>query len=219
MSVLDDIDFQVELMRNDLINVKYIMDLIGQINLSDVKARDEKRHQIHKLLDKADDQQLRLKADLIRSFLDKVVPSLKEDSDINEAYYEFEDKEKTKEIDIFAEQKDFSAILLNEAVNEYEYSGNIDRKSIGQNISEPFMKRKRKPTKLYSLLKILLKNMVWLNNFIKSLYFSLLQGFLLYTQFVVIKNTNKKVSQISQLFTFHNGSLINRLEVVETSQG
>ena len=77
MSVLDDIDFQVELMRNDLINVKYIMDLIGQINLSDVKARDEKRHQIHKLLDKADDQQLRLKADLIRSFLDKVVPSLK----------------------------------------------------------------------------------------------------------------------------------------------
>ena len=74
VSVLDDIDFQVELMRNDLINVKYIMDLIGQINLSDVKARDEKRHQIHKLLDKADDQQLRLKADLIRSFLDKVVP-------------------------------------------------------------------------------------------------------------------------------------------------
>ena len=39
VSVLDDIDFQ--LMRNDLINVKYIMDLIGQINLSDAKARDE----------------------------------------------------------------------------------------------------------------------------------------------------------------------------------
>ena len=51
------------------------------------------------------------------------------------------------------------------------------------------------------------------------MYFSLLQGFLLYTQFVVIKNTNKKVSQISQLFTFHNGSLINRLETVEASQG
>ena len=27
------------------------------------------------------------------------------------------------------------------------------------------------------------------------------------------------MSQISQLFTFHNGSLINRLETVETSQG
>ena len=153
VSVLDDIDFQVELMRNDLINVKYIMDLIGQINLSDTKARDEKRHQIHKLLDKADDQQLRLKADLIRSFLDKVVPLLKEDSDINEAYYEFEDKEKTKEIDAFAEQKAFSAMLLNEAVNEYEYSGNIDRKSIGQNISEPFMKRKRKTDQIIQFIE------------------------------------------------------------------
>ena len=81
-------------------------------------------------------------------------------------------------------------MLLNEAVNEYEYSGNIDRKSIGQNISEPFMKRKRKPTKLYSLLKILLKNMVWLNNFIKSLYFSLLQGF--YIIYLVCSNKNTK---------------------------
>jgi len=72
VSVLDDIDFKVELMRNDLINVKYIMDLISQINLSDKKASDEKRHQIHKLLDKADDQQLRLRADLIREFIDQV---------------------------------------------------------------------------------------------------------------------------------------------------
>lgn len=99
-------------MRNDLINVKYIMDLIGQINLSDAKARDEKRHQIHKLLDKADDQQLRLKADLIRSFLDKVVPSLKEDSDINEAYYEFEDKEKPKKLMHLQNKKPFLLCYL-----------------------------------------------------------------------------------------------------------
>lgn len=152
-SVLDDIDFQVELMRNDLINVKYIMDLIGQINLSDVKARDEKRHQIHKLLEKADDQQLRLKADLIRDFLDKVVPSLKEDSDINEAYYEYEDEQKMIEIDTFAEDKTFSPIILNEVVSEFEYSGNIDRKYIGQNITEPFIKRKRKTDKIVQFVE------------------------------------------------------------------
>ncbi|WP_422404724.1 type I restriction endonuclease subunit R [Mammaliicoccus sp. JADD-157] len=152
-SVLDDIDFQVELMRNDLINVKYIMDLIGQINLSDVKARDEKRHQIHKLLEKADDQQLRLKADLIRDFLDKVVPSLKEDSDINEAYYEYEDEQKMIEIDTFAEDKTFSPIILNEVVSEFEYSGNIDRKYIGQNITEPFIKRKRKTDQIVQFVE------------------------------------------------------------------
>ena len=45
----------------------------------------------------------------------KWVPSLREDSDINEAYYEFENNEKIKEIGVFAEQKAFSANLLNEA--------------------------------------------------------------------------------------------------------
>lgn len=59
-----------------------------------------------------------------------------------------------------------------------------------------------------------------MNNFYKILvFFIYYKDFLLYTQFVVIKNTNKKVNQISQLFTFHNGSLINRLETVEVSQG
>lgn len=62
--------------------------------------------------------------------------------------------------------------------------------------------------------------MVWSNKFYENpCIFSLLQGFLLYTQFVVIKKYKKKVSQISQLFTFHNGSLINRLETIEASQG
>ena len=81
------------------------------------------------------------------------------------------------------------------------------------------MKRKRKPTKLYSLLKILLKNMVWLNNFYKILVFFFTTRIFVIYSICSNKNTNKKVSQISQLFTFHNGSLINRLEVVETSQG
>ena len=61
--------------------------------------------------------------------------------------------------------------------------------------------------------------MVWLNNFIKSLYFSLLQGFYIIYLVCSNKKYKKKVNKISQLFTFHNGSLINRLEVVETSQG
>ena len=35
VSVLDDIDFEVEILRNDLINVQYILDLLNQIDLTD----------------------------------------------------------------------------------------------------------------------------------------------------------------------------------------
>ena len=149
VSVLDDIDFQVELMRNDLINVKYIMDLIGQINLSDAKARDEKRHQIHKLLDKADDQQLRLKADLIRSFLDKVVPSLK-DSDINEAY-EFEDKEKQKKL-MHLQNKSFSAMLLMKLLMSMNIVV-ISIVNLSVKIFQSLLKRKRKTDEIIRFIE------------------------------------------------------------------
>ncbi|MDQ7193593.1 type I restriction endonuclease subunit R [Staphylococcus felis] len=144
VSILDDIDFKIELMRNDLINVKYIMDLIGQINLSNKNERDEKRRQIHQLLDKADDEQLRLKADLIRQFIDRVVPSLKEDADINEAYYDYEEQQKLKEIDTFAQQQSMSPTFINEVIGEYEYSGHIDRKQVRQNITGNLIQRKKK---------------------------------------------------------------------------
>ncbi|AVP36170.1 type I restriction endonuclease subunit R [Staphylococcus felis] len=144
VSILDDIDFKIELMRNDLINVKYIMDLIGQINLSNKNERDEKRRQIHQLLDKADDEQLRLKADLIRQFIDRVVPSLKEDADINEAYYDYEEQQKLKEIDTFAQQHSMSPTFINEVIGEYEYSGHIDRKQVRQNITGNLIQRKKK---------------------------------------------------------------------------
>ena len=65
---LDDIDFEVEILRNDLINVQYILDLLNQIDLTDKEQTEKARHQIRKLLEQADDDKLRLKADLIREF-------------------------------------------------------------------------------------------------------------------------------------------------------
>ncbi|MGV3244889.1 type I restriction endonuclease subunit R [Staphylococcus sp. 11261D007BR] len=152
-SILDDIDFKIELMRNDVINVKYIMDLIGQINLSNKAERDEKRRQIHQLLDKADDEQLRLKADLIRQFIDNVVPSLQKDADINEAYYDYEEQEKQKEIDQFADHQALSPLLVNDIVNEYEYSGNIDRRQVRNNIKGNLIQRKKTTDKVVQFVE------------------------------------------------------------------
>ncbi|RIL87656.1 restriction endonuclease subunit R, partial [Staphylococcus equorum] len=133
-SVLDDIDFKVELLRNDLINVQYILDLLASIDLTDEADRDHRRRQIHQLLDKADDEQLRLKADLIRKFLDKVIPTLATDADINEAYYDYEEQEKVKEVQQFAESKEYSSSKLLSIIGEYEYSGILDRAELQEGI-------------------------------------------------------------------------------------
>ncbi|NFW35498.1 type I restriction endonuclease subunit R, partial [Staphylococcus aureus] len=58
-SILDNIDFNIEILRNDLINVQYILDLLNQIDLSDTEQQAKDIKEIRKVLDKADDDQLR----------------------------------------------------------------------------------------------------------------------------------------------------------------
>ena len=92
------------------------------------------RNQIKQLLDKADDDKLRLKAELIREFLDKVIPQLDEDAVVEDAYFNFEEKVKEKEIQDFADSKEYPVELLKEVINEYEFSGQLDNTVVEQGI-------------------------------------------------------------------------------------
>ncbi|MDT0705563.1 type I restriction endonuclease subunit R [Staphylococcus haemolyticus] len=143
-SVLEDIDFKIEVLRNDLINVQYILDLLNNIDLTDKKQTERVRNQIKQLLDKADDDKLRLKAELIREFLDKVIPQLDEDAVVEDAYFNFEEKVKEKEIQDFADSKEYPVELLKEVINEYEFSGQLDNTVVEQGIKGGLLVRTQK---------------------------------------------------------------------------
>ncbi|HCG75935.1 MULTISPECIES: type I restriction endonuclease subunit R [Staphylococcus] len=144
VSVLDDIDFEVEILRNDLINVQYILDLLNQIDLTDKEQTEKARHQIRKLLEQADDDKLRLKADLIREFLDSVIPHLEEGTAIDDAYYEFEEEVKEGELQDFAKDQTYPIDLLKKLVNEYEYSGQLDNNLVEEGVSGGLLVRTKK---------------------------------------------------------------------------
>lgn len=152
-SVLDDIDFKIELLRNDLINVQYILDLIASIDLSDQGMREKQRSEIHQLLDKADNEQLRLKADLIRSFLDEVIPTLSKDEDISEAYYDYEAQEKEKEIKHFAENNAYPFRKIKVMIGEYEYSGILNRGELRDGIPGGLLVRRKKANEAEKFIK------------------------------------------------------------------
>lgn len=143
-SVLEDIDFKIEVLRNDLINVQYILDLLNNIDLTDKKQTERVRNQIKQLLDKADDDKLRLKAELIREFLDKVIPQLDEDTVVEDAYFNFEEKVKEKEIQDFADSKEYPVELLKEVINEYEFSGQLDNTVVEKGITGGLLVRTQK---------------------------------------------------------------------------
>lgn len=64
VSILNDIDFAIELMETDKINVAYIMNLIRSIEFGDREQREKDINHILSELDRADNPELRKKSTL-----------------------------------------------------------------------------------------------------------------------------------------------------------
>lgn len=127
VSILDDIDFEIEILRNDTINVSYILDLVRNIDLKNRAEQRRNREQIRRILDTADDPTLRLKRDLIREFIDDVVPHLHEKEDIDRVYIDFENKKLQREFEEFADTHDINEDQLIDLTSEYQYSGDVNK--------------------------------------------------------------------------------------------
>ncbi|AVQ40532.1 restriction endonuclease subunit R [Clostridium botulinum] len=152
-SILDDIDFGIELMHTDKINVDYIMNLIRNIDFSDKENKEKDIKHIIKELDRADSEHLRLKVDLLKSFLQEVVPNLTEEDSIDDAYRNFQDIKRNEEIKAFSEQAAVKEEKLKDYISEYEYSGMIDRKDMNDNIEGKLLKRKRVLREMTTFIK------------------------------------------------------------------
>lgn len=148
VSILLDIDFGIELMHSDKINVGYIMNLIKDIDLSSKEQRAKDIKNIIKELDRADNIDLRLKVDLLKEFLQKVVPTLDENCDVDFEYSKFEAHKRIQEVEYFADEIGLSSDFISESVAEYEYCGIINREGISNEVKEKlkpkFLERKRK---------------------------------------------------------------------------
>lgn len=140
-SILNDIDFCIELVATDRINTTYIMNLIRNIERNDIIKQQTEINHIKKELKNSDDMKLRYKIDLIENFLDEVVPKLTPDSSIDDAYNDFEAQERTKEINNFAKEHELDTEVLQNEINEYEYTGITNKSNIMKFIKKPFLEK------------------------------------------------------------------------------
>lgn len=144
VSVLDDVDFCIELMESDRINVAYIMNLIRNIHFESKAQRDKDIEHIKDELNRSDNMRLHKKIDILRAFLDEVVSGLEGSEDIDAEYNDFENKKKFAEIQEFAEQENIDPQILQSEIAEYEFTGIINSGSIRDRITTPMPLLKKK---------------------------------------------------------------------------
>lgn len=151
-SILVDIDFCIELMQTDKINVNYILNLIRTIDFETEEKTKKDIEKIKRLLDNADNENLRLKSELLREFLDQVVPNITKNDSVDEAFNEFLEDKRVDEIEYFSKEVEIDKFKVKEYVSEYEYSGRIDGSEIKDNLSGGLLKKKRLAEKIKTFI-------------------------------------------------------------------
>lgn len=144
VSVLDDVDFCIELMESNRINVAYIMNLIRNIDFTTRQTREKDIEHIKTELDRSDNLHLHKKIDILRAFLDEVISGFDGTQDIDAAYNDFENKQKSDEIEAFAKQEGVDPDTLKGAIAEFEFTGVLNPGEIRDNITEPMSLLKKR---------------------------------------------------------------------------
>lgn len=133
VSVLDDIDFEPELLRKDRINVDYIITLLGQLNKNS-HAYEKDKAFIMQQVDSS--PELRSKQELINEFIDKNLPGIKDKSQIADKFEIFFDQAKHRAIYQLAEKEGLSVVELEAALEEYLFSGKIKGEILENSIND-----------------------------------------------------------------------------------
>jgi type I restriction enzyme R subunit len=120
-SILDDIDFELELIHRDVINVAYILKLLAQLKdakTSDVQAQ---KKAIMDLL--GGDIMLRSKRELIEKFIDENLPHIQDVDAIEDEFEKYWQEQKVMALGKLCEEENLDTAQFKALVDAYIFSG------------------------------------------------------------------------------------------------
>ncbi len=127
VSVLDDVDFQLDLLHSDRINVGYILTLLQMaVNAETDEQRKKYEAQVHDLI--GSDISLHNKQDLIQKFIEENMPKMINGQSVQTAFAQFWDAEKEQAYQYFCEQENLKPEVLKQVLDNYEFNQRLPRK-------------------------------------------------------------------------------------------
>jgi len=120
VSILNDIDFELELIRRDEINVTYILTLLAKLYDSEPKEQAEQRKAISDML--GSETQLRSKKELIEKFITENLPLITDSELVANEFESFWTIEKKKAILQLAKEENLDYQKLVDLVSNYLFT-------------------------------------------------------------------------------------------------
>jgi type I restriction enzyme R subunit len=121
VSILDDIDFELELIHRDEVNVSYIMRLLTQ--LKDETSEQEHEKQKQKIIDIiAGESQLRSKRELIERFINNHLPQIEDTDLVEEKFDEYLKEERKAAIQELSNEENLNQMILEQVIGNYLFT-------------------------------------------------------------------------------------------------
>ncbi|MCW3789251.1 type I restriction endonuclease subunit R [Plebeiibacterium sediminum] len=120
VSILGDIDFELELIHRDEINVAYILKLLAKLKDSTEEEQEKQKKAILDLM--TGDARMRSKRELIERFIQENLSSIKDSEDIPEEFENYWSKERIVAIEKLSEEENLDAEMLQEVIGNYMFT-------------------------------------------------------------------------------------------------
>jgi len=127
VSIIDEVDFELELIQRDEINVAYILGLLEGLRASGEESdeekgeREKKRNAILDLLGK--EGQLRSKRELIERFIQEQMPDIKPDQELTEVFNDYWAEEKQKAVVTLCNKEGIDKEAFYRMMEEHHFTG------------------------------------------------------------------------------------------------
>lgn len=120
-SILEDIDFELELIHKDVINVQYILTLLAKL----YDAEDEEQAKLRKLIldTLAGDIKLRSKRELIEEFIEKNLPQLGSSAEIPDSFEDYWERKRINAFEQLVKEEQLDADKLKKVIDRFVYTG------------------------------------------------------------------------------------------------
>ncbi len=169
---LGDIDFCLELLHSDIINVAYILELIADLNPYSEDYTEKRQHIIDTMIK---DAELRSKAKLIDGFIQKNVDDDRDNfmarkqkadgtSDLEERLNNYIVTERNNAVNMLAKDEDLDASVLNHYLSEYDYLQKEQPEIIQEALKEKHLgliKKRKALARIMDRLRSIIKVFNW----------------------------------------------------------
>lgn len=171
-SGIDDIDFCLELLHSDIINVTYILELIADLNPYSADYKEKRTYIIDTMIK---DAELRNKAKLIDGFIQQNVDDDRDNfmarkqkfdgtSDLEERLNNYITTERNNAVDKLAKEEGLDVSVLNHYLSEYDYLQKEQPEIIQEALKEKHLgliKRRKTLTRILERLKSIIRTFSW----------------------------------------------------------